>query len=133
MRLDDRCVVMCVHGRLVAESSRWKSSSWSWGDDGPSTVCASTTSATPPDRGEGQRTRTRRLLIRGVTCSSESRPGTRAGCCPYALAAAEMLVVGLLDPAPEVADRLGVRDSLEEAEECDNGDCDYEDNHEASP
>src|SRR4051812_13826766 len=31
MKLDDWCVVMCLHARLVAERSRWKSSCWSLG------------------------------------------------------------------------------------------------------
>jgi len=55
------------------------------------------------------------------------------GVVPQALAAAEMLVVGLLDPASEVADRLGVRDPLEQAEDCDHGDCHRQDDYEASP
>src|SRR5262245_26123973 len=52
---------------------------------------------------------------------------------PHSCAPAKVLVLRLFEPAAEVADRLGVRDSLKDAQECDHSDGYCEDDHQASP
>jgi hypothetical protein len=51
---------------------------------------------------------------------------------PHAFAAAELVVLCLLEPAADAADRFRVRDALEDREECNGGDCDPDDHDQAS-
>jgi hypothetical protein len=52
---------------------------------------------------------------------------------PHSFWTAEVLMLCLLEPAADVADRLGVRDSLKNAHECDHSDDSCQDGHQTAP